>query len=463
MRIQSKIKIVLAVLMCATFLLTACGPAATPAQAPQPTTAAQVEATKPPEPTTPPQPTQPPAVSGEKTKVVIWTAYGKQLAPAVEAYNKKMADEGKNIEVVGTQLTFESISDKFAIALTTGDVPDILDIDLVLAPMFTSKGAMLDITDQVKATGMDKEFNPKFLDLGVWQGKIFMIPFSADVSVLFYNKDIFKKAGLDPEKPPETWEDFEADLVKIRDAKLTTAAGLPVYAYATSNGAGGKMFCDMPFVWTNGGNWLDDQGNVIMDSPDSYKGMKFLSDLINVDKLIPPNPSSYSWDDKMNMFYGEQVGVICSGSYTLAEVKDRAPNLNYGVFLFPHPAGKGAPSSFIGGDVIGIPMASKHPKEAWDFITYALSPAIQVDVWAKAGMPPVRETLTKNPYFDAEPRYYIFSEGVKMGQCPKTIYYNELYVPWYAAWEDIFANQKPLDQILKEAADSMREIVSKPQ
>jgi multiple sugar transport system substrate-binding protein len=98
----------------------------------------------------------------------------------------------------------------------------------------------------------------------------------------------------------------------------------------------------------------------------------------------------------MNMFYGGQVGVICSGSYALAEVKDRAPNLNYGLFLFPHPAGKGGPSSFIGGDLIGIPKDSKHPDEAWDFIQYALSSAIQVDVWAKDGMPPVRESLTKN-------------------------------------------------------------------
>ena len=456
MRMTKKISFVLGLLLVASLLLAACSPAATPTQAPQPTVAQQVE-----KPTTPPEPTKAPAASSEKIKVVIWTAYGKQLAPAVEAYNKKMVAEGKNIEVSGTELSFDSLSDKFAIALTTGDVPDILDLDLVLAPMFTSKNAMLDITDRVKATGMDKDFNPKFMDLGVWNGKIYMIPFSADVSVLFYNKDLFKKAGLDPEKTPETWEELRADLLKIRDAKLTTDAGQPVYAYATSNGPGGKMFCDMPFVWTNGGNWLDDQGQVIMDSPESYAGMKFLSDLMNVDKLIPPNPSSYSWDDKMNMFYGGQVGVACSGSYTLAEVKDRAPNLNYGVFLFPHPEGKGSSSSFIGGDVIGIPVASKHPEEAWDFIQYALTEPIQVDVWAKSGMPPVRESLTKNKYFDAEPRYYVFSDGVKNGQCPKTIYYNELYVPWYTAWEEMFTNEKPLDQTLKEAADGMRKIVSK--
>jgi len=443
MRIK-KISWIVISFLCLSLLLAACSPAVTPPQAANATVPPKAEATK---------------ASGEKITLTIWTAYGEQLKPAMEAYNKKMADEGKNIEVTAADLT-ESLPDKFAAALTTGDVPDILDLDLVLAPNFTSKGALLDITDRVKAEGWTGEFNPKFLDLGVWDGKTYMVPFSADVSVLFYNKNIFKKVGLDPEKAPETWEELEADLIKIRDAKLTTDAGLPVYPFATSNGAGGKMFCDLPFLWTNGGGTTDANGKVILDTPESIAGLEYLNRLINTDKLVPPNPSAYTWDDKMNMFYAEQVSVMCSGSYTLAEVIDRAPNLNYGVFLFPHPEGKGSPSSFIGGDVIGIPVQSKHYNESWDFIKYALSSAIQVDVWAKTGMPPVRESLVKNPYFDKEPRYYTFADGVKYGQVPKTVFYNELYDPWGVLWDEIMANQKPMDQIVKEAADRMREIVS---
>jgi multiple sugar transport system substrate-binding protein len=445
---MKKISFILNVVLCCSLFLAACSPAAKTTQPPSDTEQSAAAET--------------PKVTGEKIPLVIWTAYGEQLQPAMDAYNKKMADEGKNIEVTAADLT-ESLPDKFAAALTTGDVPDILDLDLVLAPNFTSKGALLDITDKVTAEGWTSDFNPKFLDLGQWDGKTYMVPFSADVSALFYNKDIFQKAGLDPEKPPQTWEELEAALIKIRDAKLTNDAGQPVYAFATSNGAGGKMFCDLPFLWTNGGGTTDANGQVILDTPESVAGLTFLDKLINEDKLVPPNPSAYNWDDKMNQFYDGQVGVMCSGSYTLAEVIDRAPNLNYGVFLFPHPEGKGEASSFIGGDVIGIPTQSKHPEEAWDFIKYALSPAIQVDTWAKIGMPPVRESLTKNAYFDKEPRYYTFADGVKQGQVPKTVFYNELYDPWGVLWDEIMANQKPLDQIVKDAADKMRAIVSAQQ
>ena len=189
--------------------------------------------------------------------------------------------------------------------------------------------------------------------------------------------------------------------------------------------------------------------------------MKWYTDLILQDGMIPPNPTAYTWEDKMNDFYSGRAAVVCSGSYTLEEVKSKAADLNYGVFLFPHPEGKGGPTSFIGGDVIGIPTGSQHPEEAWDFIQYALSEPVQVDVWAQNGLPPVRESMTKNKYFDADPRYYTFSDGVQQGQVPKTVYYNDLYAPWNVIWDEVFAGDKPLDQILNEAADEMNKIVSR--
>jgi multiple sugar transport system substrate-binding protein len=407
-------------------------------------------------------PTTAPVGGMEPITVVIWTAYGKQLAPAVQAYNQKMKDAGKQIQVSMVELGLEEIPDKFAVGLTAGDVPDILDLDLVLAPKFTSMGAFVDITSLVEEAGLRDDFNPKFLDLGVWDGRIYMIPFSADVSALLYNKDLFRAAGLDPEARIETWDDFRKAAVAIKNANLKTKDGLPVYSFVACAGPGSKMFCDMPFIWTNGGDWLGSDGQVILDAPQTLEAFKWYTDLLYyVDKVHPPNPGAITWDDKMNMFANGQAAMICTGSYSIEEFKQRAPNLDYGVFLFPHPAGKGGPSSFIGGDLIGIPKASKHPSEAWDFILYCLSEDVQVEIWARNGMPPVRLSMAKNKYFEAEPRYYVFADGVRYGQVPKTVHYNEFYDPWNVAWEEIYAGSKPLDQILREAADRMREIAGR--
>jgi multiple sugar transport system substrate-binding protein len=220
------------------------------------------------------------------------------------------------------------------------------------------------------------------------------------------------------------------------------------------------MFCDMPFVWTGGGDWLNDAGEVIFDNADTQKGMEWLTGIYTTEGMTPPNPQSATWDDKMQAFYSGQAAVICSGSYVVNEVKEKAPDLDYGLMLFPHPTGQGDVSSFIGGDVIGIPAKSKHPEEAWDFIQYALSEKVQVEIWAKSGLPPVRQSLAKNKYFDEAPIYYTFGEGVAKGRVPKTTHYQALYDPWKSAWDAIFAGTS-VDQALKEAAEAMREIVSR--
>lgn len=406
-------------------------------------------------------PTQASTSKGEPIKLGILTGYGKQLQPAVEAYNAEMKAQGKNIEVVMVDVGTADVPTKFAALLNAGDPPDIIDLDLVSCPRFTSMGALLDITDRVEAAGLKDDFNPKFLDLGVWEDKIYMIPFNADVSALFYNKDLLKQAGLDPEMKIETWEDFRTVVTAVTQAGLKTKDGLPVYGYGSSNGPGGKMFCDLPFIWTNGGGTTDAEGNVILDTPESIEGFQFLIDLALKDKVSPPNPIGYTWDDKMNGFYNGSVCMICNGSFGLIEVKERAPEMNYGVILFPHPSGKGGPSSFIGGDLIGIPKGSKHPDEAWDFIQYCLSEKVQVEIWAKNGMPPVRLSMAQNKYFDEEPRFQVFTEGVRLGQVPKTVHYDELYEPWNVAWEEAYEGTRPVPEILKEAAEKMREIVAK--
>ncbi len=446
---------VLAVLAITAMVVAGCAPAAAPAatEAPKPTQAPAQEATQ------APQATAAPATNAEPIKLGILTGYGKQLQPAVEAYNADMKAQGKNIEVVMVDVGTADVPTKFAALLSAGDPPDIIDLDLVSCPKFTSMGALLDITDKVQAAGLRDDFNPKFLDLGVWDGKVYMIPFNADVSAIFYNKDLLKQAGLDPEMKIETWDDLRNVALAVTQAKLKASNGLPVYGYASASGPGSKMFCDMPFIWTNGGGSISN-GEIILDSPQTIEGFQWLIDLALKDKVSPPNPVTYSWDDKMNGFYNGEICLICCSSYAIGEVKDRAPNLNYGVVLFPHPKGKGDPSSFIGGDLIGIPKGSKHPEEAWDFIQYCMTEKVQVDIWAQNGMPPVRLSMAKNKYFDAEPRYEVFSQGVRLGQVPKSEHYDELYEPWNVAWEKAYEGE-PVPAALKEAAAKMREIIAK--
>ena len=91
---------------------------------------------------------------------------------------------------------------KIAQGIASGDVPDLMGMDLIYAPQFENAGQLVDITDQTKDWPELKDVSPGHKTVATFNDRLYGVPLYADVSALFYNKDLFKKAGLDPTKPP---------------------------------------------------------------------------------------------------------------------------------------------------------------------------------------------------------------------------------------------------------------------
>ena len=106
-----------------------------------------------------------------------------------------------------------------------GDVPDILSIDLIFMPDFMKAGFMTDITDKMKGDPNIGRVSPSHIKLATYKDRLYGVPGTPDVSVLLWNKDLFRKAGLDPEKGPTTMQEVYDDAKKIR------ALGPDIYGY----------------------------------------------------------------------------------------------------------------------------------------------------------------------------------------------------------------------------------------
>ena len=92
---------------------------------------------------------------------------------------------------------------KIAQGIATGDVPDLMGMDLIYAPQFEEAGSLVDITDKLSdVPDLLKAASPGHMQVATYEDRTYGVPLYADVSALFYNKDLFKAAGLDPEKPP---------------------------------------------------------------------------------------------------------------------------------------------------------------------------------------------------------------------------------------------------------------------
>jgi multiple sugar transport system substrate-binding protein len=186
------------------------------------------------------------------TKITMWTraatsAYSQLL---VDAYNK-----GHKNQVKLTVIPTDSYQPKIAAAAGGRSLPDVLSADVVFVPNYASKGLLADLTSRVNALKFKDALAPGHIKASTYQSKIYAVPHDIDLSAMFYNKVLFKKAGLDPEKPPTTVKEMVAAARKIN------ALGGGIHGFYFGGNCGGcLLFTTWPMIWASGGTVLNDDG-----------------------------------------------------------------------------------------------------------------------------------------------------------------------------------------------------------
>src|SRR5499427_11062064 len=137
---------------------------------------------------------------------------------------------------------------KLAQAIASGDVPDLMGMDLIYAPQFEKAGQLVDLTDLIGNLPELKTASAGHMMVATFDKRIYGVPLYADVSALFYNKDLFEKAGLDPNKPPRS-------LPELREYadKITALGGDIKGYYLPGSCAGCNIFTVAPLIWASGG------------------------------------------------------------------------------------------------------------------------------------------------------------------------------------------------------------------
>jgi multiple sugar transport system substrate-binding protein len=133
------------------------------------------------------------------------------LPQVVEAFN---ATHETKIEV--QFIPPGELVQKFATAAAGGTAPDILSLDLIYTPAFAAAGQLADLTELAQGLPYFDQLSPAHIQAGTYDGRIYGLPFSADSSVLLWNKDLYARAGLDPEDGPSYWEEILAQATAVR-------------------------------------------------------------------------------------------------------------------------------------------------------------------------------------------------------------------------------------------------------
>jgi multiple sugar transport system substrate-binding protein len=162
-----------------------------------------------------------------------------------------------------------------------GQLPDVLNVPFTEPQGLISRKQAADLTKTLKADGLLTELNPNVLKIGQDQaGNVYAVPTAAYSIGLIYNRDLFRKAGLDPDKPPATWDEVQADAKAI--AQKTGQAG---YAQLTTNNTGGWMFTTQTYAF--GGSIENADGSqAAFDDAPSRAALQVLHDMKWVDKSM---------------------------------------------------------------------------------------------------------------------------------------------------------------------------------
>jgi multiple sugar transport system substrate-binding protein len=337
---------------------------------------------------------------------------------ANEAINQALADAWNADHSVKVKLLPVPDADyqkKLAAAVAAGNPPDVATLDVAGIPEMLRGGILSDITDRAKGLSYFDTLAKSYIDHSTLQGKIYALPENIDASTLFWNKDLFTAAGLDPNKPPTSFAEIKAD------ADAITALGSGTYGFSLAGQcAGCNAYTFSPLIWASGGDYVNKAGT---KSTLTSKGMKdalsLYQDLWKAGD-IPPEMKDDTGANWVSAFGNGKVGMTGLGAFAIGQMAKDFPNVNFGVTTLPGV--DGGASSFTGGDVIAIPKGSKHADAAWDFVKWSLTSAAQVEVYAKSGSLVARSDLVSNKYA-TDPNIVSENKAALIGRLP-TYYVN---------------------------------------
>ena len=378
----------------------------------------------------PPPPTTADAMGvDDGTQLTMWTRapLERQANALVAAYNATHQNQVK-LEIIPN----DDMEGKVGAAANNGDLPDLMAGDVVRLPYWVDAGMFTDLTDKIEALPFRSDIARGHIDAGTVDGKEHTLPFVTDISVMTWNKDLYAEAGLDPEKGPTTIQEFVDQAKAVAALKKPGVSG----TYFGGNCGGCLVFTWFPYIWGAGGEVLSADGKTaLLDS--EYAKAVFAAHKDLYDSGAVGEGSKEETGATWTAPFAEgRVGVMPYPNTAVFGAVEAGVNAGAGGI----PGVNGGQSTFLGGDAMGISKDSKSVDQAWNFLAWLMSDDTQLEVIAKNGEVPARNSLLDNSYTKANPLALAMNATVAHGRTPVATYFGEAFNAPGSPWTVLFRN-----------------------
>ncbi|MDV3429185.1 MAG: sugar ABC transporter substrate-binding protein [Bacillota bacterium] len=337
--------------------------------------------------------------SGKVTTLTYWTfqELHKQFwDDAVVTWNKKHPD--KQIELKTDVYPYDDLHNKLLIALQSGTgAPDIADIEISKFANFVkgSKPALVELNDIVEPVKNDLIMGR--LDNYAKDGKYYGVDYHVGAQVMYYNKEILDKAGINADDI-KTWDDYVA-----AGKKVVAATGKPMTTVETTD-----QWTFYPLINMQGSDYFDKSGKVQLDNAVNVKTLQMLKDLVYKDKIAVLAPGGnhhteeyWAWMNKGN------AASVWMPLWYMGRFEQYMPDLKGKIIVRPMPTFPGGKKSAgMGGTASVITNQTKSVDLAKQFMAEAkLSKEGSIKTWTILGFDPIRKDAWTDPAMSAPNKY----------------------------------------------------------
>jgi multiple sugar transport system substrate-binding protein len=303
---------------------------------------------------------------------------------------------------------------KIADLIAQGKPPTLARVATRWIPEYVASG-WLEPVDEY----MNPEFRAQFIPLLInegsqYEGRTFGLPITVSSRALYYNKDLFQKAGLT--SPPENWAELK------NAAQAIHALGADAYGFGIQGNQGKQPEVSTYFyyfLWGNGGDILTTDGTrPAFNGPEGLEAVIFLKDMID-NGLTQPNPTESPTEnprkDMETAFVEGKLGMVITGPWLATRLAKEAPALDYGLSVIPYQT---TPVTLAAQDTLILfkQAEQKNKDAAWKFIEFLYADEYRLKYAVTEGVLPEKISVSENDQIAKNPVFSFFMEKLPTGK-----------------------------------------------